>query len=297
MQFFKEHTQNGVRRETVSNPFAGARRTLCASKMALIGSLAACLAVLPPASAQPPRVPVALPSGSYIGVMLHEVDSDRAKALSLPEVGGVEVTRVGPDSPADKAGLKPGDVILEYNGQRVESMEQFSRMVHETPPGRDIKLAISRNGSAQTVMVKVGTRPMPGIVGAPPERFDIHMPDIPRSVMSWRSAALGVECESIQGQLADYFGVKEGVLIRSVLKGSAAERAGVKAGDVITRVGDSKVATPADVSSRIRSVHGTPIPLVLMRDHKEMTLTVTISEDDHGSYEPDSRTRAVNSIR
>ncbi|MGD1090958.1 MAG: PDZ domain-containing protein [Bryobacteraceae bacterium] len=268
------------------------------SKMALMVSLATGLAVLPPANAQPPRVPLPLPSGGYIGVMLHEIDTDRAKALNLSEVGGVEVTRVGPDSPADKAGLKAGDVILEYNGQRVESMEQFSRMVHETPPGREIKLAISRNGSAQMVTVKVGTRPMPGIVGmAPPERFDIHMPDIPRSVMSWRSAALGVECESLQGQLAEYFGVKEGVLVRSVLKGSAAEKAGVKAGDVITRVGDSKVATPADVSSRIRSVHGTPIPLIVIRDHKEITVTVTISEDDRGSYEPEGRARAVNSIR
>jgi len=268
------------------------------SKMALMGSLATRLVVLSPASAQPPRPPVPLTSPSYIGVMLHEIDSDRAKALNLPEVEGVEVTRVGPESPADKAGLKAADVILEYNGQRVESMEQFSRMVHETPPGHEIKLAISRNGSTQMVMLRVGTRPMPGIAGmAPPERFDIHMPDIPRSFMSWRSAALGVECESLQGQLAEYFGVKEGVLVRSVLKGSAAEKAGVRAGDVITRIGDSKVATPADVSSRIRSAHGTPIPVVVMRDHREMTLTVIISEDDHGSYEPEGRARAVNSIR
>jgi len=131
----------------------------------------------------------------------------------------------------------------------------------------------------------------------PPERFDIHMPDIPRSFMAWRSAALGVECESLEGQLAQYFGVKEGVLVRSVLKGSAAEKAGVKAGDVITRIGEAKVATPADVSSRIRAVHGAPVPVVVMRDHKEVTLTVTISDDDRGSYEPEGRAGAVNSIR
>jgi serine protease Do len=270
------------------------------SKVALIGSLATVLAALPPANAQPPRAPMPMPmmSSSYIGVMLHQIDSDRAKALNLPEVEGVEVTRVGPDSPADKAGLKAGDVVLDYNGQRVESMEQFSRMVHETPPGREVKLGISRNGSAQTLMVKVGTRPMPVVAGVPPPgRFDIHMPDVPRSFMSWRSAALGVECESLDGQLAQYFGVKEGVLVRSVLTGSAAEKAGVKAGDVITRVGDGKVATPADVSSRIRSMHGTPIPLVVMRDHKEMTISVAISEDDRGSYEPEGRERSVNSVR
>jgi serine protease Do len=268
------------------------------SKSALMCSLASCLAVLPPASGQAPRAPMPMASGSYIGVMLHEIDSDRAKALNLPEVAGVEITRVGPESPADKAGLKAGDVVLEYNGQPVESMEQFSRMVHETPPGREVKLGINRSGSAQTVVVKVGTRPLPGIAGlVPPERFDIHMPDVPRSFMSWRSAALGVECESLDGQLAQYFGVKEGVLVRSVLKGSAAEKAGIKAGDVITRVGDAKVATPADVSSRIRSAHGTPIPVVLMRDHKELTFSITINEDDRGGYAPEGRARAVNSIR
>src|SRR5277367_398402 len=107
-------------------------------KMALMGSVIAGLVAIPPANAQPPRAPMSMPmaSGSYIGVMLHEINSERAKALNLPEVQGVEVTRVGPDSPADKAGLKAGDVVLDNNGQRVESMEQFSRMVHETPPGR-----------------------------------------------------------------------------------------------------------------------------------------------------------------
>lgn len=240
---------------------------------------------------------MAIASGGYIGIMLHEIDSERAKTLNLPEVAGVEITRVGPDSPAEKAGLKPGDVILEYNGQTVEGMAQFSRMVHETPPGHEIKLGINRNGTPQTVIVKVGIRPVPGITGmVPPERFDIRIPDLPRSFMSWRNAALGVECESIEGQLAQYFGVKEGVLVRSVFKGSPAERAGIKAGDVITRVGDAKVATPADISSRIRSVRGTQIPVVVMRDHKEMTLSVTV-EDDRGSYEPEGHARAVNSIR
>ena len=258
------------------------------------------ITIVPSATAQIYRSGTPPASAGYLGVMLHEIDADRAKALNLPDVGGVEVTRVSPESPAEKAGIKTGDVVLSYNGQRVESMEQFSRLVRETPPGRDVKLDIHRNGTNQTLAVKVGRPPifMPSLAPAiPPERFDIHMPDIPRSFMTWRSAALGVECESLQGQLADYFGVKEGVLVRSVLKGSAAERAGLKAGDVITRVGDAKVSNPADLSARIRSTNGTPIPVSVVRDHKEMTVTVTISDDDRGSWEPDTRARSVNSIR
>ena len=86
--------------------------------------------------------------GSYIGVMMQEVDSERAKALKLGEATGVEITLVEPEGPAEKAGLKVGDVVLRYNGQHVEGKEQFARMVRETPAGRDVKLDISRGGAS-----------------------------------------------------------------------------------------------------------------------------------------------------
>ena len=227
------------------------------------------------------RATALAPAGGFIGVGVQEIDGERAKTLKLREEAGVEVTRVDPDSPAEKAGLKTGDAVLQYNGQRVEGIEQFSRLVRETPPGRDVKLDIIRNGAPQTVTVKVGMRRAPRVAGGflvrPP---DIHLPDLPRSFLSWRSAMLGVEAESLDGQLAEYFGVKDGVLVRSVLKGSAAEKAGIKAGDVITRIDDSKVSTPADLSNRLRSLRNQSVPVVLMRDHKEMTITVAIDDAD-----------------
>ena len=233
--------------------------------------------------AQMPR-PVAVGGGSYIGVMMQEIDSERAKALKLHEEGGVEITVVEQDSPAEKAGLKVGDVVLKYNGQRVEGMQQFARMVHETPAGREVKIEISRAGAAQSVMVRVAQRKVQhmelGDVPPMPERFDIHIPDLPRGFMTLRSSVLGVEAESIDGQLAQYFGVKDGVLVRSVLKGSSAEKAGIRAGDVIVRIDDARVATPADISGRLRALHGKSAPVVLMRDHKELTINVTISDDD-----------------
>src|ERR1700686_497612 len=99
-----------------------------------------------------------LAGGSYLGVSLAEIDSTRAKELKLRETAGVEITRVEEGSPAEKAGLKPNDVVLEYNGQRVEGMEQFGRLVRETPAGREVKLVISRNGAAQTIMATVAAR-------------------------------------------------------------------------------------------------------------------------------------------
>ena len=82
-------------------------------------------------------------SGSFLGIGVQEIDSERAKALNLREERGVEVTRVEDDSPAAKGGIQTGDVVLEYNGDRVEGVEEFMRMVRETPPGRDVKLSIS----------------------------------------------------------------------------------------------------------------------------------------------------------
>ncbi len=233
------------------------------------------------------------PSGggsSYIGVMVQEIDGDRAKELKLREEYGVEVTRIETDSPAEKAGMKVGDTIQQYNGQRVEGMEEFKRLVNETPAGREVKLDIVRAGAPQAMMVKLGQKHMTAVFStvhpmpAPAAPFELRMPDIPRSFLSWKSSVLGVEGESLDGQLADYFGVKEGVLVRSVSKGSAGEKAGIKAGDVITRVDDSKVATPADISGRIRSIHGKQVSVVVMRDRKEMTLSVAVDDEDRSEW-------------
>ena len=94
----------------------------------------------------PPAPRIATGAVSFLGVAIQEIDSDRAKALKLPEEAGVEVTRIAPDSPAEKAGIKTGDVLTQYNGQRVEGMDQFSRMVRETPSGREVRIGILRNG-------------------------------------------------------------------------------------------------------------------------------------------------------
>jgi serine protease Do len=234
--------------------------------------------------AQTPKVVAA--GGSYIGVMMQEVDGERAKALKLGEETGVEITLVEQDGPAGKAGLKVGDVVLRYNGQRVDGMEQFARMVRETPAGRDVKVEVSRSGGMQTVLVRVAQRKAPrvewGDAVTIPNTLDIHMPELPRNFMPTRGSVLGVEAESIDGQLAQYFGVKEGVLVRSVLKGSAAEKAGIRAGDVIIKLEEAQLATPADISSRMRTLHGKSAPLILMRDHREVTVTVTVSDDDPG---------------
>jgi serine protease Do len=259
----------------------------------------ACALLLPPASAQfafapePPDPPffavgaATLTGGSFLGVGVAEITSARARELKLREEHGVEITRVEDDSPAAKAGLKSGDAILEYNGQRVEGMEQFGRLVRETPAGREVKLLISRSGANQTVQATVGSRKGGVLLNRGGdfhfEMPEFQMPDIPRVFSAWSSSALGVEAESLGKQLADYFGVKDGVLVRSVVKGSAAETAGIKAGDVIIKVDQTPVATPSDLSSAVRSARSKkPFTIQVMRDHREMSISVSIDEDRSG---------------
>ena len=216
---------------------------------------------------------------SFLGVGIQEIDSTRAKELRLPDdAGGLEVTRLAPDSPAEKAGIKTGDVITQYNGQHVEDMDQFSRLVRETPAGRDAKIGILRNGTPQTITARIVSRPAISgqLVPAPVQNpFELHFPDMPQNRMTWRSAMLGIEAEGLDGQLADFFGVKEGVLVRAVANGSAAERAGMKAGDVIVRIDDAKVATPAELSARMRALHGRSVSITIVRERKEVNVTLT----------------------
>jgi serine protease Do len=218
-------------------------------------------------------------AGSFLGVGIQEIDANRARALKLPEEAGVEVTRIAPDSPAEKAGIKTGDVIIQYNGERVEGMDQFSRMVRETPAGHEVKIGIIRNGSPQTIAVKIVARPAISgqLIPAPVQNpFELRFPDMPQSRMTWRSTILGIEAEALDGQLADFFGVKEGVLVRTVTKGSSADKAGIKAGDVIVRVDDAKVATPADISTQLRALRGRPVSIVVVRDRKEINVMLSV---------------------
>lgn len=230
--------------------------------------------------------------GSWLGVGVKEITSDRARALNLKDEHGVEITTVEPGSPADKAGLKPGDVVLEYNGQRVEGTAQFVRLVRETPAGRTVRLTVFRNGSTQNISATLAQRKgRPFAFGGPELEKEIRIriprieaaPDVPRVTMSWRAAMLGIEGEPLRGsQLAEFFGVKEGVLVRSVIQGTPAEKAGLKAGDVIVKVDDRRVSEPRDITSALRAARDASkktLPVVVVREKKETTIQVTLDDE------------------
>jgi serine protease Do len=237
-------------------------------------------------------------SRSYLGVDIQDVNADRVSALKLREERGVEVTMVDQDAPAGKAGVKEHDVILDFNGTRVESEEQLRRLIRETPPGRSVTLGVSRDGNPMKINVqladrgKTETEAMPKVFALPRVQAipNIEVPGYTFQVRTY-SSTLGIQTESLGQQLAGYFGVKQGVLVSSVEKGSAAERAGLKAGDVIVRADNEKLTDRADLSRILRNHReGGKITLGIVREKHEQTITVDLPAraNPHDSFWHDS---------
>jgi serine protease Do len=193
--------------------------------------------------------------------------------------------RVEEGSPAEDAGLKAGDVLLSYNGENIVGAQQLGRLVEETPQGRKVKLQYWRDGKAESTTVTTGARRATSFNFPVGPNFEIPdarmfgMPDIPDPMLIWKNSLLGIECESVDSQLARYFGVKQGVLVRSVEDGSVAEKAGLKAGDVVTGIGDRDVATPHDLRSYMRSDRhpAASVPLEFTRERKPMKVIIPLN--------------------
>ena len=235
-------------------------------------------------------------TGSYLGVDINDIDAERVSALKLKDEHGVEVTMVDQDAPAGKAGVKEHDVILTMNGTTIDSGAQLRRMIRETPPGRTVAFGISRDGQPQTIKVQLADRHKTAAWGPKAKDFKFDMPDMPNmsdfdfpvSVTVVHSGMRsGLMIENITPQLGDFFGVKDGkgVLIRSVEKGSHAERAGFRAGDVIVRVNNQPVHDTSDFSHALRSHGKGTVTVGIIREKKEQTLTLPLPErKDTGDY-------------
>jgi len=228
-------------------------------------------------------------TGAYMGVDIADVTPERLSALKLKDERGVEVTMVDQDAPAGKAGLKEHDVILSMNGTNVESGAQLRRMIRETPAGRIVTLGVSRDGQPLTLKVQLADRKKSVAWGPKAKDFKFEMPampampdfDVPVSVVVVHSSLRsGLMVENITPQLGEFFGVKngKGVLVRSVEKGSRAEKSGFRAGDVIVRVNDQAVHDTSDFSHAIRSTTSGSVTVGVIRDKREQTLTLPLPE-------------------
>jgi serine protease Do len=223
---------------------------------------------------------------SYLGVGVIELTDDRVKALNLRDDHGVEVRLVEPGSPAAKAGLKENDVILEVNGKIIDNVEQFIGSVGENQPGTKVDLTIWRSGARQTLSATLGSRPGDPFFGFNDPGAQIPpMPPIPPSfgdpfsIIPGNAPRVGFEGEPLTPQLAEFFGVKQGVLVRTVDPKTPAEKAGIKAGDVVTKVNGTPVTSPREITGLVRSGRAKTASFTVVRNKKEITLDVDVSAD------------------
>jgi serine protease Do len=235
-------------------------------------------------------------TGAYLGVDITDIAPERLAALKLKDEHGVEVTIVDQDAPAGKAGLKEHDVILTMNGVTIDSGAQLRRMIRETPPGRVVTFGLSRDGQPVSIKVQLGDRHKNMAAHAKDFKFEMPamptMPDIdvPVSVVVVHSSLRsGLMVENITPQLGDFFGIKngKGVLIRSVEKGSRADKAGFRAGDVVVKVNDQPIQDTSDFTHALRSRSASTVAFIVIRDKKEQTISMPLPEQKEtgGFYE------------
>jgi serine protease Do len=278
--------------------------------------LGAAITLAPFAHAQVARVtqiveepnPLLLHSGSpgYLGVLVGDIDNDSANKLKLKDVRGAVITLIDHDAPAAQVGLRVNDVLLEVNGQAVESAEAFGRMMREIPPGRKITVVISRDGATQTVTVQLADRkkldtdiwnklnsgsdissPVEGLGilgtgagGDAPLPGGFHMPFVGSSTLK-----VGAVVEPLTSQMADYLGIANGLMVKQVARKSEAAVAGIKAFDVILKVGADNVSTVSDWDRAMRANQGKTVALTVLRDKKQVTLTLQVDSKKKSELE------------
>jgi serine protease Do len=197
----------------------------------------------------------------WLGVRIQQVTPDIAESVGLHEPGGAMIAGVNEDGPADRAKIRPGDIVIRFNNQDVKEMRNLPRIVAETTIGQEVPVVVWRDGKEITVTVTVGQLPDEHTVAG-------NTPDKPdEATRSVEIAGLGVQVAPITAATRDKFQLaddQKGVVITEVAAGSAAAERGLKPGDVIVEVQQEAVNTPADVQKRLEAVRKQSRRSVLM---------------------------------
>lgn len=261
--------------------------------------------------------------GGYLGVYLEEVTPERTKELNLKEERGAIVMKVVAGSPAEKSGLKENDVIVSFNGRRVDSVRELQRLLNETPPERAVQIEVVRGGSHQTLATTLSKRALQQLRAWGPgmdsltQNHDLFkqemdaFKDKAQTLPQWRDFGdfsfvnpgdfmffggnrLGLSAESLTDQLAEFFGVKDkGVLVAAVDENGPAAKAGIKAGDVIVAVDNEKVDSVRALMRAMSNKKEGTAAIKIVRNHAEQTINLTIEK-----REPTApRRRAISTTR
>ena len=245
--------------------------------------------------------------GGYLGIQTEEITKDNFAKYGLREVRGVAIEKVIEGSPAEKAGLQNGDVIIRFNNDEITSVRKLTRLLGEVSADHQAKLTVLRNGAERDLTATLGRRPtprfeagafkmdMPRVPFPPSGEFPAipNRPDFPREAFPpgvpdqfvWRTGSgrkIGVGVTTLTKQLSEHFGVDGGVMINDVRADSPAAKAGLKAGDIVIEADGKAVKGEMDLIRAIGEKKEGDVTLTIIRDRDRQTIRVTPEKSEGG---------------
>lgn len=250
--------------------------------------------------------------GGYLGIQTEEVTKDNFAKLGLREVRGIAVEKVVPGSPAERAGVKAGDVIVRFDNEEVTSVRKLTRLLNEVSADHQVRLTVIRAGGERELTATVGKRPMPKFgegnfawsTPPGPGEFQIDPPDVPnmndfpqiapgepgapdRPFMFRMGSGrkIGVGVTSLTKQLSEHFGVDGGVMINEVRADSPAAKAGLKAGDIIVEAEGKDINSEVDLIRVLQEKKEGDVSLTFVRGGNRQTIRVTPEKGADGGFQ------------
>lgn len=231
---------------------------------------------------------------AWLGVVIQNLDEKlRSKYDIDSDLTGVLVSETNKDSPAEKAGIKSGDVIVEIADDVVDDIDELVEAIVSREPGDNVEIKLWRDGSMKTVRAELAAK-----AGQKYKRayhiadalkalddLDIVIPQIPHLYLGVSGIGgkgrLGVYIDEINGDLAEYFEIPDGkgVLVEGIVEGSPAEKAGIKAGDIILEIDGERIEDLDDLTDEISEMEtDAETPIVILRKGDRLTLTAVVGE-------------------
>ena len=205
----------------------------------------------------------------WLGVSIQDVDRDLAESFGLDRPRGALIAQVGADSPAQNADLQSGDIILEFDGQPINTSSDLPHVVGLIAPGSKVEAVVRRDGRNETLEVVVG-----GLDAGERPSVSGRMPDAPDS-----DAIFGMILETADEEMMAELGLSGGVLVLEVAPESSAAMAGIVGGDVVTRLGSSAIQSINDFEDAVSRLQpGQSVAIRLIRQGAPLFLAIRVPQ-------------------
>jgi len=244
---------------------------------------------------------------AWLGVELQDVTASLKERKELGTSKGAYVIAVIDESPAAKAGIERGDVIVKFDGATIDDSDDLMEAVRKTPPKTEVKIELLRKSERKSLAATLGKQRAPEAYS-----YNFRMPRMPRMPQMPRmpslprqrfgshfdasDATFGLELQSLTRQLAEYLEVPggRGLLVAEVDQGSAAEKAGFKAGDVILKLNGASVRDIDDLHEELADMRDTTAKVEIVRKGKAVTLSLRVEKEEEDDEEEEGDDSSID---